>query len=47
MNQTDNAELVSVADRLWTVAVGAAAEESIRTGMPVKINNLPKEVRNH
>ncbi len=33
---------ISSADGLWTVAVGAAAEESIRTGMPVKIDNLPK-----
>lgn len=32
---------VSAADGLWTVAIGAAAEESIRTGMPVAIKNLP------
>ncbi len=33
---------VSILDGLWAVAVGAAAEESIKTGMPVDIKGLPQ-----
>lgn len=40
--ETGRPPAVDVYDGLWAVAVGAAAEESVRTGLPVQIPDLPQ-----